>query len=71
MGNKKSTDQATGGNVKWHQAFFEVIQSELAAYGDELHFESERHLSREPLRMDVLIIKKLNDIGAGICWKLY
>jgi len=61
MDRKESDDPATDDKVGWHQAFFEAIQVELDAYGDALQFENEYHLSREPLRVDVLIIKKLRD----------
>jgi hypothetical protein len=47
--------------IPWHPAFFEAIQKELEEYKDVLEFESEHPLTDEPLRMDVLIIKKRRD----------
>jgi hypothetical protein len=47
--------------IPWHPAFFEAIQKELEEYKDILEFESEHPLTEEPLRMDVLIIKKRQD----------
>jgi hypothetical protein len=42
----------------WHGAFFEALQLELYEYADFLEFFEERHLSKEALRMDVLVVKK-------------
>jgi hypothetical protein len=36
---------------------------ELAGYGDALTYEFERQLTEEPLKMDVLIIKKARDVA--------
>ncbi|GHU02798.1 hypothetical protein FACS1894147_05510 [Spirochaetia bacterium] len=49
-------------NIAWHPAFFEAIQLELADYKDVLQFISEYQLTTEPLRIDVLIIKKPPDV---------
>ena len=46
---------------QWHGAFYEALRLELHAYRDVLHFENEYRLSREALRMDVLVIKKDGD----------
>lgn len=48
--------------VYWHEAFFEALKLELHQYKDALEFQKEHHLSKEALRMDVLIIKKNKDI---------
>ena len=48
--------------ISWHPAFFEAIQLELEEYGDNLQFIPEYPLTREPLRIDVVIIKKSRDI---------
>ena len=48
--------------LAWHPAFFEAIQLELEQYRDALEFVSECQLTAEPLRIDVLIIKKAKDI---------
>ena len=44
--------------VFWHAAFYEALQLEFHLYQDYLEFESEIQLSKEALKMDVLIIKK-------------
>jgi hypothetical protein len=43
-------------------AFYQVIQAELLQYKDILHYEFEYQLTAEPLRMDILIIKKEKDV---------
>jgi len=48
--------------IAWHPAFFEAIQMELEEYGQELQFITEYPLTTEPLRIDVVIIKKFKNI---------
>jgi hypothetical protein len=48
--------------LNWHTAFYGAIQFELAEYKDALEFESEHELTSEPLRIDVLIVKKKRNI---------
>lgn len=48
--------------VKWHPAFYGAIEYELKDDRNHLEFESEHQLSKEPLKMDMLIIKKSDDI---------
>ena len=50
------------GKLYWHDAFFEALQLELHQYRDALEFIYEHQLSKEALRMDVLVIKKDSDI---------
>ncbi|MBR4515299.1 MAG: hypothetical protein IKO61_10490 [Lachnospiraceae bacterium] len=49
-------------NIHWHPGFYGGVELELIEYKAELTFESEHNLSKEPLRMDMLIIKKNADI---------
>ena len=44
--------------IHWHPAFFKAIQLELFDYLDILDFKYEHQITTEPLRMDLLIIKK-------------
>ena len=44
--------------IQWHPAFYSGLELELREFKDDLIFETEYELSRKPLRMDVLIIKK-------------
>ncbi|MDR0327822.1 MAG: hypothetical protein LBI05_05955 [Planctomycetaceae bacterium] len=48
--------------ISWHPAFVQAIQHELEEYLDCLTFESEHQLTTEPLKIDVLIIKKEKDV---------
>jgi hypothetical protein len=48
--------------LKWHPAFFEAIQFELDDYRYALEFEAEHPLTAEPLKIDVVIIKKIQDV---------
>jgi hypothetical protein len=47
--------------IAWHPAFVEAIQAELEGYKDVLEFQAEYPLTTEPLRIDVLIVKKRPD----------
>lgn len=49
-------------DIKWHPSFFAALKLELEDYKDLLIFEAEHQLSKEPLRIDVTIIKKEIDI---------
>ena len=42
----------------WHPGFLGAMELEFIDYKDELIFEGEHQLSKEPLKMDLLIIKK-------------
>ncbi|GHU23157.1 hypothetical protein FACS1894164_06970 [Spirochaetia bacterium] len=46
----------------WHPAFYGAIKLELEAYRDSLEFITEYQLNKEPLIMDLLIIKKPADL---------
>ena len=65
MTEKNKKEQRVGdeeGNLlQWHPAFYAGIQIELENELDKLIFESEHNLSKKPMRIDVLIIKKLAD----------
>jgi len=50
-------------DIPWHTAFFEAIQMELDEYSQDLHFTSEFPLNTQPLKIDVVIIKKTRDIA--------
>lgn len=51
-----------GDKIKWHPAFEAAIQLEFKEYKNHLEFLVEHQLTDEPLRIDVVIIKKLKDI---------
>ncbi len=48
-------------NIKWHPAFYSALQLEFYNDSDKLEFVNEYQLSKEPLRIDVRIIKKNSD----------
>ena len=48
--------------VYWHDAFYAALQLELHRYRNALIFEDEYQLSKQALKMDVLIIKKKANI---------
>lgn len=48
--------------IKWHPAFAAAIQLEFKEYQEYLNFEEEHQLTEEPLKIDVVIIKKLQDV---------
>jgi hypothetical protein len=47
--------------IAWHPAFFEAVQMELDEYRNDLQFITEYQLNNEPLKIDVVIIKKTRD----------
>ena len=48
--------------IYWHDAHHEALQLELHEYEDVLEFKKEHQLSKEALRMDTLVIKKIKDV---------
>ena len=48
--------------IQWHPGFCGGLELELRDYRDILEFEPEHYLSKEPIRMDMLVIKKKSDI---------
>lgn len=48
--------------IQWHPGFYGAAELEFLANKNELEFQREFHLSKEPVRMDLLIIKKLADV---------
>jgi hypothetical protein len=58
----ETENKHSGEKIPWHTAFFEAIQLELDEYSQDLEFLSEYPLNTEPLKIDVVIIKKNRDI---------
>lgn len=48
----------TKGKLPWHSAFFAGIHIELEKDAHKLTFENEHQLGTDPMRIDVLIVKK-------------
>jgi len=55
-------DDAMHSKLQWHTAFLQAIQMELLEYRDYLEFRCEYQLTSEPLRIDLLIIKKPKEL---------
>jgi hypothetical protein len=48
--------------IKWHPGFYGAAELELRKNKDDLEFEREYNLSKEPIRTDLLIVKKHADV---------
>ena len=48
--------------IDWHSAFYDALRLELVKDKKHLTFEREHPLNVEPLRPDVLVIKKPPDV---------
>lgn len=53
-----ATKKKTKGKLPWHSAFFAGIQIEFEKEAEKLTFENEHQLGTDPMRIDVLVIKK-------------
>lgn len=47
--------------IQWHPGFYGAAELKFLSNKDDLEFLREFNLSKEPIRMDLLIIKKLSD----------
>ena len=61
MGKENKAD-SNKNRLNWHPAFFQAIQQELSDYLDSLEFKYEFQLTTEPLRIDLLVIKKPKEL---------
>ena len=57
--NKNDSNQS---KLKWHPAFLQAMRQELYDWQNLLEFKYEYQLTSEPLRIDLLIIKKPKDL---------
>ncbi|MCI9500717.1 MAG: hypothetical protein HFG76_01695 [Hungatella sp.] len=55
-------DHMEAAEIQWHPGFYGAAELELDSNRDDLEFQREYNLSKKPLRLDLLIIKKLSDI---------
>ena len=55
---EEKKESQNSSNIYWHSGFYGGIELEFKAYKNDLTFDTERELSKEPLKMDMLIIKK-------------
>ena len=56
------SDKGMSKLIQWHPAFYGGLEWELREYRNDLIYETEHELSKKPLRMDMLIIKKESDV---------
>jgi hypothetical protein len=61
----KKPGQGRPEKLKWHPAFLQAFQLELVEYKNSLQFKYEHQLAAEPLRVDLLVIKKPRDLAVG------
>ena len=48
--------------INWHTAFYEALKAELIDYSGCLEYLEETPLTTEPLRIDLIVVKKRSDI---------
>ncbi len=53
-------------NIQWHPAFVSVMQLEFKKDRGKLLFEKEHNLNTKPLQIDLLVIRKADDITISI-----
>ncbi|MDR1446444.1 MAG: hypothetical protein LBI90_06085 [Treponema sp.] len=58
IGTKTQPEHHEKSRIAWHPAFYDAIRLELLSYKDVLRFEFEHPLNREPLKIDVIVVKK-------------
>ena len=58
----KPKADAGSNRTYWHPAFLLAVQMELFDYRDSLEFKHEYQLTSEPLRIDLLVIKKPKNV---------
>ena len=49
-------------NIQWHPAFIAAIELEFKEYNQYLEYKNEHELTQKPLKIDLVVIKKLRDI---------
>ncbi len=60
LGSAKNMEENQ--KIKWHPGFYAGIEYELRKYKNALEYESEHVLSKEPIKLDLLVIKKREGI---------
>ena len=58
--------------LQWHPGFCAALQIELQEESGNLEFYPEYELSKKPMRIDTLVVKKLNDyLSINDFYKVY
>lgn len=62
--NARAKSKIKHHRINWHHAAYETLKIELKEYEEYLEFQKEYHLgkSRDSLRMDILVIRKLSNL---------
>lgn len=56
------TEKHESVGIQWHPGFYGAAELEFLSNKGDLEYQQEFNLSKEPIRMDLLIIKKLADV---------
>ena len=59
MADKRNLEETA---IRWHPAFYGAAELELRENKEELEFHQEYNLSKEPLRVDLLVVRKLANV---------
>ena len=60
--NDKQTSRNRNARIDWHSGFNGGLELELREYLNDLEIEHEHPLSKEPIKMDMLILKKKSEL---------
>ena len=59
MADKRNLEETA---IQWHPAFYGAAELELRGNREDLEFHQEHNLSKEPLRVDLLVVEKQADV---------
>lgn len=59
MADKRNLEETA---IQWHPAFYGAAELELRENKDDLEFQQEYNLGKEPLRVDLLVVKKRSEV---------
>lgn len=62
MSEREATSANTENNIDWHSGHYAAMELEFLENEADLTYETEHQLNHEPLRIDLLVIKKNRDI---------
>lgn len=62
MSKRESASNITETGINWHSGHYAAIKLEFIENDDDLIYETEHQLNHEPVRIDLLVIKKNKDI---------
>ena len=62
MSKRESATKTDENDILWHSGHYAAIKLELLENDADLTYETEHQLNHEPIRIDLLVIKKNKDI---------